>query len=153
MKSKKFLFLSFFLVSLSLSTSSWAQVESTEPGNGLFYYTGTLGYKQQIEFNLQFTDNNVSGSYIVVESGDMYVFSGRLALNKSGIGVLVYDSDNDYIASIEAVFVTDANNFGKQLNGKWKPNKGEIKTLRLKKVAEFAHQNEVTNTNSEVLGE
>lgn len=120
-------------------TSASAQVDEIEPSRGLYYYSGSIGDNDKVEFNLQFNGNMVSGSYIIESSGDMFVFNGRMGLERQGIGVLVYNSNNIFVASIEAKFVSTENNFGKMLNGNWKSADGkEQRNLKLKKVAEFA---------------
>jgi len=129
-----------------------AQVEEIVPSNALYYYSGTIE-TEQVEFNLQLKGQSVSGSYIIESSGDMYVFAGRLAYNKKGIGVLVYNKDNNYVASIEAVFVNEESNFGKHMNGSWKSANGRvIKKLKLKKVAEYASVPDLFKTDT-ALGE
>lgn len=131
-----------------------AQVEEIEPVRGLYYYSGTLGQEDKIEFNLQFNGNLVSGSYLIEETGDMFVFSGRMAEDKNGIGVLVYNVDNLYVASIEATFTSEESNFGKMLTGKWKSvNGNQNKTLKLKKVAEFAQGPSIPSVLENTYGE
>jgi len=113
--------------------------QDIQPGYTLVYYSGTIGESQKVEFNLQINEYDVTGSYIVEQSGEMYVFSGRLNLEKSGIGLLVYDQDNIYSASIEASLITESDDYGRYIIGLWKNSTGtERKDVNLKKVAEFA---------------
>lgn len=136
---RKPLFLILFSLLLFTISGVKAQVDEIEPTRGLYYYSGFIGDSEKVEFNLQFNGLAVSGSYIIESSGDMYVFNGRMGLERQGIGVLVYDSNNIFVASIEANFVNTENNFGKMLNGNWKSANGkQQRNLKLKKVAEFA---------------
>ena len=139
---KKSLFSIFFCLSSVLILSSTvvkAQVEEVETSRGLYYYSGFIGDNDKIEFNLQFSGLVVSGSYIIERTGDMFVFNGRMGLDRKGIGVLVYNANNVFVASIEAAFINEENNFGKMLKGQWKSADGKsLKNIRLKKVAEFA---------------
>lgn len=149
MKKSAFIFIIvvFFCV---ITSPVAAQVEEIEPTRGLYYYSGTLSQQVKIEFNLQFNGSQVSGSYILEETGDMFVFNGRMSNDRKGIGVLVYNTNNLYVASIEATFTNEEGNFGKLLSGKWKSADGsQYKLLKLKKVAEFAEG----PTLSPVLGE
>lgn len=121
------------------TTAVTAQVDEIESSRGLYYYSGFMGESDKIEFNLQFNGLSVSGSYIVERTGDMFVFNGRMGVERNGIGVLVYNANNTFVASIEASFISTENNFGKMLNGKWKSADGQTQqNLKLKKVAEFA---------------
>ncbi len=127
------------LLLVFLSEYVCAQEEERGSKNSLFYYSGTLGKMGEVEFNLQMNGLMVSGSYIIEKTGDWFLFNGRMATDKSGIGVLVYDDQNDYTASIEAVFTSDENSFAREINGVWKSADGRKKLpLNLKKVAELA---------------
>lgn len=143
---KPFFLILFSLLLFSISGVK-AQVDEIEPSRGLYYYSGFIGDSDKVEFNLQFNGLTVSGSYIIENTGDMYVFNGRMGLERQGIGVLVYNSNNMFVASIEANFVNTENNFGKMLNGNWKSADGkQQRNLKLKKVAEFAQGPIVTPT-------
>ena len=110
------------------------------PMKGSLYYSGLLGGEVKIEFNLRINGYITTGSYIVDSSGDLFVFNGRMASDKSGIGVFVYDDASQYIASIEAKFLSTENNFAKEINGLWKSADGIKKmTLTLVKIGEFAN--------------
>lgn len=139
LKNPYLIFISSLLCLLISATGVKAQVDDIEPSRGLYYYSGYIGDADKIEFNLQFNGLLVSGSYIIESTGDMFVFNGRMGIDRKGIGVLVYNSNNIFIASIEASFVSSENNFGKMLNGNWKSADGKKQqSLKLKKVAEFA---------------
>ncbi len=118
---------------------SFAQNEEQGTTNSLFYYSGTLGSHDKVELNFQMNGYAVSGSYILLNSGDLYVFKGRLAVDKSGVGLLVYDDKNNYVAAVEAKIVSVDIDFAKEIKGVWKSANGKVKqTLSLKKVAELA---------------
>lgn len=129
------------LICLFIFAAGSANAQSVE-GDGasrLYYYSGVLGSNVAIEFNLQVNTTGVSGSYIVERSGDLFTFSGRFSMNRKGIGLLVYDSNNSYVASIEANVLSEENNFAYRIEGKWKSASGEdIRSINLKKVAEYA---------------
>jgi len=113
--------------------------QDIQPGYTLLYYSGTIDNYEKVEFNLQVSSYEVSGSYILEKSGEMFVFSGRLNLDRSGMGLLVYDQDNKYYASIEASIISVDGDYGRIINGIWKSGSGKIrKEINLKKVAEFA---------------
>jgi hypothetical protein len=144
---KKYL-LSFILIWFVAGISqSFAQVDEQAETNSLFYYTGTLGSNDKIELNLQFNAHNVSGSYILVTTGDLFVFKGRLAIDKSGVGLLVYDESNIYVASIEAKVISEDVDFGREIKGVWKAANGKRSlNLTLKKIAELAKAENPTKT-------
>ena len=125
------------LVSLSKYVS--AQVEEVATKNSLFYYSGTFGKAGEVEFNLQMDELAVSGSYIIEKTGDWFLFNGRMSPDKDAIGVLVFNEGNEYVASIEAYFLSDENSFAKEINGVWKSADGKVRrSINLKKVAELA---------------
>lgn len=136
--NKYFKYLALVLL-VSLSKYVSAQVEEIGSKNSLFYYSGTLGKAGEVEFNLQMDEPEVSGSYIVEKTGDWFLFNGRLSPDKDAMGVLVYSESNEYVASIEAYFVSDENSFAKEINGVWKSADGRVRRpINLKKVAELA---------------
>ncbi|MEM9857371.1 MAG: hypothetical protein AAF843_08450 [Bacteroidota bacterium] len=136
MDKYKYFLLVFMICGFSLAQ---AQVDEASPKNSLFYYSGYLGKTDKVEFNLQLTQLKVSGSYILEQSGELFVFSGRMATDKSGIGVLIYTDDNKYIASMEASLLSDENDFAREINGLWKSADGiSVLPVTLKKVAELA---------------
>ncbi|MEM6524860.1 MAG: hypothetical protein AAF693_13740 [Bacteroidota bacterium] len=118
-----------------------AQVEELSAKNSLFYYSGYLGKTEKLEFNLQLSQLKVSGSYILEQTGELFIFRGRMATDKSGFGVLVYTDNDDYVASMEAKLISTDNDFAKEINGVWKSADGlRILPISLKKVAELATQ-------------
>lgn len=120
-------------------SQGFAQIEEQGTTNSLFYYSGTLGSYDKVELNFQMNGYAVSGSYILLNSGDLFVFKGRMAVDKSGVGLLVYDDKNNYVASVEAKIVSVDIDFAKEIKGVWKSANGKVKqTLALKKVAELA---------------
>ena len=133
----------FFLIAgaflLTTAGSACAQTDGLDTGSSRLYYSGTLGGSSQIEFNMQVAGYAVSGSYIVVNSGEIYVFKGRLSADKSGMGVLIYDDANNYIASMEATVISREMDFASEITGTWKSGKTNTrKAVDLIKVAEFA---------------
>ena len=116
MSSIKAKFLLFSLLFLCLGAiDSLGQVEEVGASNSLFYYTGSLGTNEQLEFNMQLNGHAISGSCILVTSGNLYVIKGRLAADKSGMGVLVYDESDQFIASVEAKVISDEFDFAKEI--------------------------------------
>ena len=137
MDKYKYFFLVFMICGFSLVQ---AQVDEASPKNSLFYYCGYLGKTDKVEFNLQLTQLKVSGSYILEHSGELFVFRGRIATDKSGIGVL--------IASMEASLLSDENDFAREINGLWKSADGiSVLPVTLKKVAELAQMQLETSSN------
>ncbi len=133
---------------LLLSTVSMAQIEEADNSNSRFYYSGNLGLNNPIELNMQVTGYAVSGSYMFISSGDIFVFKGRLSADKTGMGVLVYNSEDSYIASIEADIISEDVNFAHEIKGRWKPiDGGNSKNLLLTKVAEFASTQRSTKSS------
>jgi hypothetical protein len=131
-------FLSTFLLMFWFSVAN-AQFEEPGASNSLFYYTGTLGNAEKIEFNIQLNGHIVTGSCILVDSGDLYIIKGRLAADKSGVGLLIYNDLNIFIASVEAKVISEDFDFARQIKGVWKPAKNTIgMNLVLSKVAELA---------------
>lgn len=132
-------FLGAFLLLLVSFTSTYAQVEMLESTSAHYYYSGTIGSREHIEFNLQVDEQEVSGSYIITHSGDQFTFSGRMDLDRKGIGIRVYNKANTYVASIEAKIISKGSNFAQKLEGKWRSASGKtIRSVHLVKVAEFA---------------
>lgn len=117
----------------------YSQVEDIAGRNSLFYFSGTLGNNDKIEFNLQVEGQIVTGSYIIEDSGDLFIFSGRLSSDKNAFGVLVYYQGTDeYVGAIEAKIYSNENNFMKSIVGKWKNVNGKVvKELSLDKIAEL----------------
>ncbi|MEM7109414.1 MAG: hypothetical protein AAF519_14405 [Bacteroidota bacterium] len=138
MKKSKYVLLALMLCACTYAN---AQVEELGTQNSLFYYSGYLGKSDKLEFNLQLSKLSVSGSYILEKSGDLFIFKGRMATDKSGLGVRIYTDENDYVASVEAKFISTNDDFAKEINGVWKSADG-LTTLPifLKKVAELASQ-------------
>lgn len=65
-----------------------------------------------------------------------------MSLDKAGIGVLVYDADNKYIASVEAKIISAEMDFAREIEGTWRSADGTIrKEFNLSKIAEFARNN------------
>lgn len=127
-----------FILTLAL-TPCYSQVEDIAGRNSLFYYSGTLGNNDKIEFNLQVEGQIVTGSYIIENSGDLYIFNGRLSSDKDAFGVRVYYQGTDeYVGVIEAQIYSNENNFMKSIVGKWKNVDGKVvKVLNLDKIAEL----------------
>lgn len=144
MSSFKAKFLLFSLLFLCLGAiDSLGQVEEVGASNSLFYYTGSLGTNEQLEFNMQLNGHAISGSCILVTSGNLYVIKGRLAADKSGMGVLVYDESDQFIASVEAKVISDEFDFAKEIKGVWKTANGlSRKNVNLTKIAELAQLEE-----------
>lgn len=116
-----------------------AQYDDASTSNRMFYYSGFFGGTEKVEFNLQINGVAVSGSYIIERTGGLFTFSGRMASDKSGIGLIIFDEENEYVATIEAKMISEDNNFAKEIKGKWKSADGKKQIgLSLKKVAELA---------------
>lgn len=132
----------FIIVGLTWSFSANAQLEELGAANSRLYYSGNLGASEKIELNIQLTGYKVSGSYMSINSGDLFIINGRMSIDKSGIGVLVFDSENNYIASIEAKIISGELDFAREIKGVWKSADGTVrKDLNLSKIAEFARNN------------
>ena len=122
---------------------SFGQVEDFGASNSLFYYTGNLGSSEKIEFNMQLNGHAITGSCILVNTGNLYVIKGRLAADRSGMGVLVYDESDQFIASVEAKVVSFEFDFAKEIKGVWKSANGlSRKSINLTKIAELAELEE-----------
>lgn len=130
----------FTLVLLTTATlECHSQIEEENANNSLFYYSGSFDNTEKLEFNLQVKGLKVSGSVIVVETGELYIFSGRMSSDKSGMGVYVYDNENHYVAAMEAKFISEYADFAKEIRGVWKAEKeNRQRKVSLKKVAELA---------------
>ncbi|MBL6449517.1 hypothetical protein JMN32_24610 [Fulvivirga sp. 29W222] len=116
-----------------------AQYDEVGTTNHMFYYSGHLGITEKVEFNLQLNGPTVSGSYIIERTGVLFTFSGRMASDKSGIGLIIFDEENQFIATIEAKLISEDNNFAKEIKGRWKSSDGKRQVnLNLKKIAELA---------------
>lgn len=134
----KYLILTVFIFTLS-GVSLFAQIDEPSGLNSQFYYSGSIDNTESIEWNMQVNGYNVSGSYMITSNGKIYIFKGRLAADKSGMGVLVYDEGDNYVASIEAKIISRELDFAHQIKGILKPIDGtRKKSLSLNKVAEFA---------------
>lgn len=145
MSKYKYLLLVFMTCAITIVN---AQVEDIAARNSLFYYSGYLGKSDKVEFNLQLNKYQVSGSYILEESGELFIFSGRMATDKSGLGVLIYSETNEYVASMEATLISDENNFAKEIKGIWKRADGKLTLpITLKKVAELASRMNDSSNN------
>ncbi|MDX1628539.1 MAG: hypothetical protein R3345_07555 [Fulvivirga sp.] len=145
-------FVSLFTLFFSCLAAS-AQVVELDENDGLYYFSGTLDNATKVEFNMQLKGYNVSGSYILESSGDMFVFSGRLSLNREEFGVLVYDKNNTYVATIEAYLLSEENSFAKNIKGTWKSADGNTtKSIKLKKVAKFASSPSETSIYKNAVG-
>ena len=118
-----------------------AQIEEEESKKSLFYYSGKLGAASNIQLSLQLKGLVSSGSYILDDNGDFFTFEGRLTFDKSGLGLRVFDEENNYIASIEAQVLSQEENFGKEIEGIWRGVDGKLQRLKLTKIAEFAREN------------
>lgn len=127
---------STLLLATNIAVAQYDEVGAT---SRMFYYSGHLGSTEKVEFNLQINGPTVSGSYIVERTGGLYTFSGRMASDKSAIGLIIFDEENQFIATIEAKLISEDNNFAKEIKGRWKSSDGKRQvSLNLKKVAELA---------------
>lgn len=135
----KFLRTSFFLtLGLVMSSVAQAQYEEQEAANSRFYYSGYAG-SEKIEFNLQVDGLLVYGSYIVKSTGDLYIFRGRLSSDRTGLGVLIFDEKDQYVASLEAKLISEEYSFAREIRGKLKYADGKkITPIALTKTAELA---------------
>ncbi|WP_143399342.1 hypothetical protein [Fulvivirga sp. M361] len=97
-----------------------AQDDENGSQNSLFYYSGTIGEVQKVEFNLQVTGLVITGSYILEKTGDLFLFNGRMNAEKSDMGIRIYNQNNVYIASMEASLFSDTDNFAKTIKGIWR---------------------------------
>lgn len=132
-------FLFTVCITLASAYGALAQYDDVGTTNTMFYYSGSLGGSEKIEVNLQLNGPVVSGSYIIERTGAQYVFNGRLASDRSGMGLIVFDGENQYIATIEARLISEDHNFGKEIKGRWKSADGKRQAIiTLKKVAELA---------------
>ncbi len=135
----KSLAISLLLVLSLFSQSVFGQVDEVGKRNSQFYYSGTLGASERIELNIQIQDQLITGSCILPQSSNLYILKGRLSADQAGMGLLVYNDKNEYIASIDAKIKSDEFNYLKEINGVWKLADGKLtKTLYLAKVAELA---------------
>lgn len=143
---KKQLILISFVLAFAVSPV-YSQVEDIAARNSLFYFSGSLGNEDKLEFNLQVEGHIVTGSYILENSGELFIFSGRLSADKNAFGVLVYYHGTDkYAGSIEAQISSNENNFMKSIRGKWKNVNGTIvKQLSLDKIAELTKNTSLPN--------
>ncbi len=135
----KYSFLLLLFISVIGISDSFGQLDEPAGINSRFYYSGILGPSEKIEFNMQINGYSVTGSYMSVSTGDIFLFKGRLAADKSAMGVLVYDEQNNYLASVEAEVISQELDFASEIKGVWKSLKGGgKKNISLDKVAEFA---------------
>lgn len=131
-----FAFLILFTLAVNIAEAQYDEVGTT---NRMFYYSGHLGGNEKVEFNLQINGPTVSGSYIIERTGGLFTFSGRMASDKSAIGLIIFDEQNQFIATIEAKIISEDNNFAKEIKGRWKSSDGKRQVnVNLKKVAELA---------------
>lgn len=129
-------------VGMAFSFCAQAQVEELGASNSRLYYSGNLGQSEKIELNIQLTGFKISGSYMSINTGDIFIIKGRMSIDKAGIGVLVYDSENKYIASVEAKIISGELDFAREIQGTWRSADGTLrKELNLSKIAEFARNN------------
>ncbi|MEO1054331.1 MAG: hypothetical protein AAFX87_27080 [Bacteroidota bacterium] len=132
-----------FVLSMSVA---YAQVDDIKTQNSLFYYSGKLADKGNIQFNLQFNDHLISGSYILEESGEVFVFNGRADYDMKGIGIYVFNEKDVFVATIEAYFKHEQDDFAKSIEGVWKSANGTyLQKLNLSKIAEYAQITEQQN--------
>lgn len=115
-----------------------------EPEKTRFYYDGFLDNIEHVQLNLHIEKFEVNGAFIIEATGEHYFIQGRLAKDKSGIGVWIYNG-NQYVAAIEARVVSDDKEFGKKLMGVYKPHEQDTQELILQKIAEFANKNKFSN--------
>ena len=138
----KYLKILLLITGITFSFSAQAQIEELGASNSRLYYSGNLGPSEKIELNIQLTGFKVSGSYMSINTGDIFIIKGRMSIDKQGIGVLVYDADNKYIASVEAKIISGEMDFAREIEGTWRSADGNIrKELNLSKIAEFARNN------------
>lgn len=124
-----FLRISVFLtLVLVMSSVAQAQYEEQEAANSRFYYSGYAG-SEKIEFNLQIDGLLVYGSYIVKSTGHLYIFRGRLSSDRTGLGVLIFDEKDQYVASLEAKLISEEYSFAREIKGKLKYADGKKTTL------------------------
>ena len=144
----KKLYTSILVVLLSFSVGQVvAQIEEEESKKSLFYYSGKLGAASNIQLSLQLKSLVATGSYILDGSGDFFTFEGRLTFDKSGLGLRVFDEENNYIATIEAQVLSQEENFGKEIEGIWRGANGKLQRLKLTKIAEFAREGSTSPTS------
>ena len=136
---QKILGFSLLLISVLTGYRAEAQYDDNNAVSRMYYYSGHFGSTEKVEFNLQITGATVSGSYIVERTGGLFTFSGRMASDRGAVGLIIFNEDNEFVATIEASLVSEDNNFAKELKGRWKSSDGKKQlTVSLKKVAELA---------------
>lgn len=114
------------------------------PDKTRFYYDGFLDNIEHVQLNLHIENYEINGAFVIEATGEHYFIQGRLAKDKSGVGLWVYH-DNQYIAAIEAKVVSDDKEFGKRLKGVYKPHEQKTRALILEKIAEFANKRKFSN--------
>lgn len=123
---------------LFIGFAASAQVED-KGRDGVLYYQGKLGNKEPLEFNLRINKKEVIGSYILKNQSKFYTYKGRLNQEQTAIGIVIYDENQDYVATAEAKLVSLEDDFAKEIHGVWKSADGfKVLKLDLKKVAELA---------------
>lgn len=122
------------------------------PENTRFYYEGAIAKLDNVQMNLHIDGYIVSGAMVMESSGAQYTIEGRISHAKDGIGVRLYDSFNKYVATIEASFISDEQNFGKKIKGTYRPDgSSERYIISVNKVAEFAYNHETVSSPFTIL--
>ena len=149
----KFKFVFFALVVVmgsSITHNTYAQFEDEEAVNSLFYYSGYVG-DEKIELNLQMEDKLVFGSYIMERTGDLFIFKGTLSTDRTTLKVLIFDDQDQYVASLQADLISEENSFAKEIKGRLVPtNNTRAVAVNLTKMAELAVNSspeELVNSN------
>lgn len=130
MLRRKVLFVAITLLCMAFTSS--------EVGN-LMYYKGSIGADVKIQMNFELEDSGtLKGSYIIDKTGELFVLDGRIIQETQFLSFIVYNHQQQHIATIEAVYYIDPQQEMQDIEGYWKPMDGSaIKRIKLVKLAEI----------------
>lgn len=130
MVRRKILFIVLVLICSAFNTA--------DVGN-LMYYKGSIGADVKIQMNFELENSGaLKGSYIIDKTGELFMLDGRITPETQFLSFIVYNQQEQHIATIEAVYYIDPQQEMQDIEGYWKPmDGGAIKRIKLVKIAEI----------------
>lgn len=138
MKTTAYLLLLVFIFILSLTSAQETNSQAAASEEKRYYFIGTVGPANEVQMELVFDGEDVSGSYYYDKKGIPIGLSGSYAAKDGAISM----SEKGYKGLITGNFkgkvVSDGKDFAKSLEGSWTDYKGERKLpFVLTKVSDF----------------
>lgn len=135
-----FVFRVLFLIGcilLAPFVSSAQNVEGLEFSR--YYYSGNIGGIDKVHLNIYLNDLVVTGGIVLENKNEYYFLEGRMAYDRSGVGLRIYDSKNIFIGTLQLKAYSEEGDLFKVLKGKFfNVDNGLRYNLVVQKIAQYS---------------